>query len=339
MRGLKLSLVLFFLVALLTACATAPRAPVAEQPVAAAAGEAMPDLSEEGLDPQPLGEVEAVSGFDCPLSNNLKEAYDRELVNTTLPAGADTSEQAPFGLPVPTVSVDNEILLHHKEYLVMYDSDLKVPVWVAYKLEKKDLVSRPRTNCFRPDPRLTDAQNAQLLDYTEPVFDRGHLVPRADMNRTEVAMINTFVLTNMTPQHDTFNQGAWGELETQVRELAYTKKKVFIVTGSVFDKDGDQVRDADADVDRMAPFNNVAVPTHFYKVVLHQRDDGFIESVAVLVPNVDVSMNKAERLAFLNDHRVSVDEIETVSGYDLFPDLPDAVEAAMEAGVTTYEFQ
>lgn len=339
MNGFKASLQALLFAALLTACATAPQEPVAAQTEAGTVAAAMPDLSEEGLNPRPLGEVEAVSGFDCPLSNNLKEAFDRELVNTTRPPGTDTSDHAPFGLPVPTVNVDNEILLHHKEYLVMYDTDLKVPVWVAYKLEKKNLVSRPRTNCFRPDPRLTEAQNPQLLDYTEPVFDRGHLVPRADMNRTEAAMLNTFVLTNMTPQHARFNQGLWGELETQVREMAYRNKKIYIVSGSVFDKNGDHVRDADADADRMQPFDNVAIPTHFYKVVLHQLDDGTIESVAVLVPNENTSMNKAERLAFLNSHRVSVDEIEAVSGYDLFPDLPDTVETAMEASVSTYEFQ
>lgn len=337
METLKHVLLLLAAVCVLTACGTTPTTTVTDT-AATDPPASTPDLSEAGLDPRPLEEVEAVSGFDCPLSSNLEEAFDQELVNTTRPPDADTTGHAPFGVPVPTATVDNEVLLHHKEYLVQYDSDLKVPVWVAYTLEKKQLVARPRTNCFRADPRLTDVQNAQLEDYIEPVFDRGHMVPRADMNRSEAAMLNTFVLTNMSPQHDTFNQGAWGQLETQVRELVFEKKSAHVVTGAVFDRDGDGQRDADSAAERMAPFNRVAVPTHFYKVVLHQREDGFIESLAVLLPHEDLSRNKAEQLQWLNDHRVSIDTIEAVAGYDLFSGLADPVEAAVEAVVSDHVF-
>lgn len=317
---------------LLTACTTPP--PQRGQDPEPANVESMPDLSEAGMDPRPLEEIEAVSGFDCPLSAVLEQAHDDELVNTTRPPGADTEDHAPYGLPVPTATVDNETLLHHKEYLVNFDSDLRIPVWVSYVLEKKHLVDRPRTNCFRADPRVDDAVEAQLLDYVEPVFDRGHMVPRADMNRSEAVMLNTFVLTNMTPQHDRFNQGIWGELETKTREIVFSKGKAHIVSGAVFDRDGDGQRDADSDADRVQPTGRLAIPTHFYKVILHERENGFIEGIAVLLPHDDVS----HPVTFLNQNRVSIDTIEAVAGYDLFPDLPDAVETALESSVTDHEF-
>jgi hypothetical protein len=44
-----------------------------------------------------------------------------------------------------------------------------------------------RLNAFRSDPRLADTQNPACDDYFKSGFDRGHLVPRSDMNRTKVA--------------------------------------------------------------------------------------------------------------------------------------------------------
>ena len=42
------------------------------------------------------------------------------------------------------------------------------------------------------------------------------MVPRSDMNRSLTAIVNTFFLTNMTPQHPNVNQGAWARLEDWV---------------------------------------------------------------------------------------------------------------------------
>src|SRR5437762_11548788 len=44
----------------------------------------------------------------------------------------------------------------------------------------------------------------------------GYMVPRSDMNRSLTAIVNTFFLTNMTPQHPNVNQGAWARLEDWV---------------------------------------------------------------------------------------------------------------------------
>jgi DNA/RNA endonuclease G (NUC1) len=38
------------------------------------------------------------------------------------------------------------------------------------------------------------------------VFDRGHMVPNASMERSLWAMINTYMFSNMTPQHPEFNR-------------------------------------------------------------------------------------------------------------------------------------
>lgn len=62
-------------------------------------------------------------------------------------------------------------------------------------LRDDDVVSRSRNDCFRRDPRIASGTAASFCeDYEEPVFDRGHMVPRADMNRSEAAMIKYLCL-------------------------------------------------------------------------------------------------------------------------------------------------
>ena len=58
--------------------------------------------------------------------------------------------------------------------------------------------------CFRQDPRLTSTETAILADYDEPIYDRGHLANDADLKDDLTEQINTYVLSNMSPQHCRF---------------------------------------------------------------------------------------------------------------------------------------
>lgn len=57
-----------------------------------------------------------------------------------------------------------------------------------------------RRNAFRTDPRLTAQESSHCADYAGTGYDRGHIVPRSDMNRSRGAQANTFFLSNMAPQ-------------------------------------------------------------------------------------------------------------------------------------------
>lgn len=234
------------------------------------------------------------------------------------------------GRPIPPADATNELMLHQLEWITWYDDDLRVPLWVAYELTRADAsVQRTRKNCFRKDPRLPDDVASVCEDYEEPIFDRGHLVPSADLLRTELAMINSFVFSNMAPQHDRFNQGIWARLESKVRAWARVADGIYVVTGAVFDKDGDGQRDADEDADVVAPTNRVAIPTHFYKIVLHVRPSGFIDTISILLPHLDQNVGNTNNYLF--KHITTIDEIEALTGIDFFPELPDQRENAVEA--------
>jgi endonuclease G, mitochondrial len=143
-------------------------------------------------------------------------------------------------------------------------------------------------------------------------------------------MTNSFIFSNMAPQHDRFNRGIWARLEEKVRAWAIVADGVYVVTGAVFDKDSDGQRDADEDADDLfSPTNRVGIPTHFYKIVLHVRPSGFIDAISILLPHLDQGVGPTN--SYLFNHIIMIDEIEQLTGSDFFPELPDARELTVEA--------
>lgn len=203
----------------------------------------------------------------CEVSDRKESAYDWLLFLNAQEAAAAEAWHMPYGVPIGVTA--NEHVLRQDEYIINYDSDLRVPLWVAYRIRDFDLLlGRARTQCFRRDPRLTDSEAGVCADYEEPVFDRGHMAPNADFVRSEAAMINTYMFSNMTPQRANFNRSIWARLEGYIRDWARLKGEIFVITGAVFDRDNDGTRDADNQAQRMQSNNGntrVAVPSHFYK--------------------------------------------------------------------------
>ncbi len=275
-----------------------------------------------------LSHVQSQVCSGCEVSNQTVTKSNQRL-NLSDSQKADTeSRHLLGGRPIPPTNATNEHMLHQLEWITWYDDDLRVPIWVAYELTRADASSSlERKDCFRRDPRLSDTVASFCADYEEPVFDRGHILPSADATRGRFAMTNTFIFSNMAPQHDRFNRGIWARLEERVRAWAIVADGAFVVTGAVFDRNDDGQRDADADAELMA--NRVGVPTHFYKIILHVRPSGFIDTISVLLPHLDQGVGSTN--TYLRNHITTIDEIEKLTGIDFFPELPDARETVVEA--------
>jgi len=162
-------------------------------------------------------------------------------------------------------------ILFHKEYVLCYDLPRRVAKWAIYRLEAKDVVPGERLNAFRSDPRLPEDQNPACDDYRGSGYDRGHLVPRSDMNRSRYAVVNTFFLTNMSPQLPNVNQGAWARLEDLVRLWAKRYGAVHVISGTIFDDDDDRRPDPVSWAEPTKEGADVRVPSHFYKIILREQ--------------------------------------------------------------------
>lgn len=255
----------------------------------------------------------------------------------------------PWGVPDQPPGADNERRLVLQDYVVSYDADLNTPTWVAYRLTDADVdESQPgyvkRADCFRdyPPELLNDPTPPSCDDYEADPYDRGHMVNSKDMCRSATANANSFFLINMAPQHPNFNQKIWRMLEKRVHGLLEKPgyDEIYIITGSVFDHDESGGRDPDAAMIPDHPAGHIAVPSAFYKIIVVQRPNGFLDVLAILLPHTNESITGAARYLYLKRHIVSVDHIEGLTGVNFFPDLekrePDraaAIEACRAQGL------
>jgi len=227
----------------------------------------------------------------------------------------------PWGVPRAAGPVTNERLLVQRDYVIGYDGDLRVPLWTAERVDAGRLGDVTREDCFRTDPRLPAAQASTPADYNEPIYDQGHMAPFANQTSSEIAAHNSFIMSNMVPQTCQLNRGIWQILEGITRLWAQEHGTVYVFSGSVFDRDGDGLRDADAAAPRMrsrSGAERVAVPSHFYKVIAVVRPDGEVDTLSVLMPHDDANPDGPAALRYLQEHVTTIAAIERVSGLDLF---------------------
>jgi endonuclease G, mitochondrial len=286
----------------------------------------------------------ALAGCSCGFTAEQRARADKELWLNKKDQAASVSKHLPWGMPKNKAAGFAFRPLVQRDYVIGYSTELTIPVWTAHLLAKKTIEARTkakkavpgeaRKNCFRADPRLQNGETAICSNYDEPVFDQGHLVPDADMPAKPIAsLVNSYVFSNITPQYCHFNRGVWLFFEGMAREWAKEKGEVIVISGSIFNKNGDDILDASSGIKRLkanrfgaAP----AIPTHFYKVVLHKTDSGELEAIAVLLPHNNKDMTRQEAKEYLNDHIVTIDEIERVAGLDLPPNVSAAKSSKRE---------
>lgn len=100
-----------------------------------------------------------------------------------------------------------------------------------------DTVPEPqRSDNFRADTRIPERFRAGLKAYIGGGYDRGHLVASANQKLQEIQNSETFLLSNMSPQHPDLNRRRWRELEEAVRALDAREDvlETYVLTCPVF---------------------------------------------------------------------------------------------------------
>lgn len=217
---------------------------------------------------------------------------------------------------LPKLEAGDEVVVHAAHMLV-YSEQHEQPKWVAH-IATPDLITGnlARIDSFLPDP-LVKTGTAVTADYWNSGYDRGHLVPSADMRWNLEALQGTYLYSNISPQVPELNRGTWAELEDWGRRYVnFSKHRVFVVTGPV-------LRDGLPTLQKPDRKNEVSIPELFWKVIA-DLDGERPKAIAFVMRNA------------VQDHppisyAVTVDSVETLTGLDFFPALDDAVESTIEA--------
>jgi endonuclease G len=223
----------------------------------------------------------------------------------------ETDKDSIFYLPTNP----NGGIVQHKYYALSYVEKYELPEWCAYELTSDRLNQKwvERTDDFRPDPKV-ETGSSTLEDYRRSKYDRGHIVPAADMAFAAEAMSETFLMSNISPQEAGFNKGVWRELEELTRDWAKRFKHLYVVTGPVLSQP----------IKFWIGENQVAVAPSFYKVLLDFSEPE-LKAIGFIVPNETSTLP-------MSTFAVSVDEVEALTGINFFQNLLEPnLEKQLEA--------
>jgi endonuclease G len=227
----------------------------------------------------------------------------------------DPADASPYGDPVgPWLHLVNP------GYEVGYDEVEHVPRWVAYKVMPNKGVHAARPSGFRSDTRTYSKVRSEV--YTHSGYDRGHMAPNYAMAvcHGEAAQYASFLMTNITPQLHGLNAGLWKDIELRITQR-YTERygEVWVVNGPIFSSTMNARYIGPSDT-------RVRVPDAFWMVLMTRTPDGRIRTETFLIPHREIW-----RDLDLSRYLVSIDEIERLSGLDLFPLLSKEIQGALEA--------
>lgn len=189
-------------------------------------------------------------------------------------------------------------------FAVLHSGVTRTPLYAAEHLTRERVDAArglERNSSFHPDPALPKDERAELADYTRSGFDRGHMAPSGDMPDPE-QQSESFSLANIIPQNPESNRDLWSDIEAAVRALARRRGEVHVVTGPLYQ--GERL-------ERLK--GRVLVPTHVFKAVY---DPASGQAGAYHVANAEGDAWTA----------LSISELQTIAGVDVFPTLPRAVK-------------
>jgi DNA/RNA endonuclease G (NUC1) len=155
-------------------------------------------------------------------------------------------------------------------------------------------------------------------------------------------MKDTFVLSNAVPQIAPFNSGIWGQLEDGVRDVAFARGEIYVVTGPVRRSGnatsftmtaaqagcGHEIKVEGPQIDLVCKAHNansaakckggVGVPLALYKIIYDAKAN---EVYAFLMPNRVYNLT-GDAQTNLDGFRVTVGALENLTGLQFFPEKP-----------------
>lgn len=249
--------------------------------------------------------------------------------NTNVTVNAPVGDEDPllFGNPsnaTSDVQNENNYLMPKPQYTLSYSRSKATPNWVAWRLDSTWIGSAPRQDDYREDPTLPAGwYRVQDNDYSGSGFDRGHMCPSGDRTRSIPDNSATFLMTNFIPQLGENNQGPWNDLENYLRTLAQAGSEIYIIAGP---------QGTHPTTPTIAS-GRIVVPNLTWKVVLVlpngsndlQRVTRSTRVFGVIMSNVSITQGSPWR-----NFRVTVDQVEALTGYNFFSNIPKNTQEMIE---------
>ncbi|MGD9978540.1 MAG: DNA/RNA non-specific endonuclease [Bacteroidales bacterium] len=271
-------------------------------------------------------------------TNSAGTAYGEELSFTTesgLPGVTDNDNMMlgnPSNATADVVNANNYLMVK-SQYCLSYNNSKLTTNWTSWHLYSGDTGSTDRQDDFRADATLPSSWyhvDDDDYQYSTYGFDRGHMCPSADRTLTVSDNSATFLMTNMIPQAPNNNQQTWANLENYCRTLVDNGNELYIISGPY----GEGGTSAKGTFTVLA--SGVVVPNKTWKIIVVlpngnndlSRITTSTRVIAVLMPNSQTCSEHPWAY-----YRVSVDSLESLTGYNFLSNIPSSIQNTIEANV------
>jgi endonuclease G, mitochondrial len=225
--------------------------------------------------------------------------------------------------PVPPI----RIFRPNANMEIAFDVRTRTPVYVLQRLTSSHGQGKRRRRNFHEEKSLPKHYRSRNSHYHNSGYDRGHLLPAADFHNDPLALEDdSYNLINVAPQQPDMNRKIWAALEQWTRTIASQndRSETYVVTGPLW-LPARQVGPKRFEYNYPGlgvPPSLVAVPTHFFKivVVLEQAHSATAAQCRIrkfacfVIQNDDTAIDRC-----LHDYLVPWTDLEAVSGLEFFP--------------------
>lgn len=218
-----------------------------------------------------------------------------------------------------------------RNYSICYSAAMRCAVWTAAPMHTCYDGSAGRNDSWKYDPIIPQSVQPNLKNSYKGGYSRGHMVASSDRQVSVSTNQQTFYFTNMAPQYQNhFNGGIWEKLE----KWCLTQRcsdTLYVVTGAHFANTNRTCSDKSG--------ATVVVPTHFYKLLMRSKSGNTRK------PLWELPSDQIECVGFWFEHNESyattekptskymksVAEIERLTGFTFYPNVPNAPKDTFNA--------
>nr|MCR5314019.1 DNA/RNA non-specific endonuclease [Bacteroidaceae bacterium] len=268
---------------------------------------------------------------------------NKENVNANI-AGSDATVTR---YEMPHLNSQYDYICHTLEngevnYTIQYDRYKHHPVWVAYVYDMKSAMKNAptRTDAWDGDPYYDNDKANQVATNTFPGYTRGHLCGSAERYYSEEANMQTFYMTNMSPQLYAFNGIYWGAVEDLARNWGrnvtnstseYYNGTLYIAKGGTIDKEENIIKYINVK-NTLGTTITMPVPKYYWMACLFIASNGSARAIGFWMEHKDYGNESKDFIQqFARESACSIDELEEKTGLDFFCNLNDNVENLLEA--------
>lgn len=261
----------------------------------------------EKLGIQPTKPTELVRGIEAELG------YSPNFVGAQIPLPSPANQEIQDDL----LDVSGRTVIDYMHFSLAMSRSRRFARWVAWNIDGGALLRLSRSSIsFKKDPNLPAKAQVGNELYSNNPLDRGHIARRADliwgsMAEAQRANVDSFFYTNISPQHEAFNQseahGLWGELENAIfADVDVADLHISVMGGPIF-SDNDPV------------YRSIQLPKQFWKALFFRESgDETIKAKGFVLTQADL-LNQLEVLELpeFSVYEVPIPQIGEMTGLSL----------------------